>query len=95
MSIAPGEGNYLALASGRWAGSGTDEREIISIFANSVEVPNTQREDECRKNRVGSVMCIARVTGLLGGQFIDMRWKTDAGNTLTLKERSLTLLKIA
>ena len=67
----------------------------MAIFANGVQVANAETTETIRKNKFGSVNLHARVIGLAGAQAIDMRWRTADGETLTLRDRNLALIRVA
>lgn len=93
MSITPGAGNYMAHFSATFDHDTTNESIFYSIYKNGVQIPHTERgfkRGGSAGDIVGGLATVAYITGVTGGQAIEIRWRTTAG-TATVFERTFVL----
>lgn len=96
MTITPGAGTYLAWFSATGSHNKNGQAIHVSIFANGVQVPESNRRAGGQADNTSGVACMARIT-VVAGQAIDARWKVTSnagGGQGTLNERTLVLLKV-
>jgi len=93
MSVTPAEGKYLVWFSGSVAHSTNNALSLLSIFLGGSKVPDTERKYKRGVSNVQVPFCISTEIEANGSQAVEGRWSTDNG-TVSMHERSLTLLKI-
>jgi hypothetical protein len=98
MSLTPGAGTYLVLAGATIDGNGSAAEDVaIAIFENGVQKIGSERESNFPLVGGGSgpgFLQTHAVVTVAGGENVDLRWKTAAGNSVIGKERSLTLIQL-
>lgn len=88
MTVTPGAGNYLVhfTFSGNVSGTNT---MTVSLYVNGVQVAHTEREHQ--GSNEGAPGFSAYITGVGGGEAVEVRWRTTSG-TATSHERTLIVL---
>jgi hypothetical protein len=95
MTITPGAGDYVILASGMWSGGTGDDYVTMSIYVNGVQISTSERKQEIRNGKGCAVNVFQWKTSVLAAQAIDWRWRTTNGKTLTLTNRNLIVAKVS
>ncbi len=91
MTTTPGAGNYLVMFSSSFEHSTNGETIHASLYVNGVQVASTERQFQRGSGNSGAGLAFqAYVTGVTGGQAVEVRWRTSAA-TATAHERTLTL----
>lgn len=95
MSLTPGAGTYLVIASTSVEGTFANSYVRAALFANGSEVANTMRESKQESSIINTSMPLSTqaVVTVGAAQAIELRWKVTGG-TATAHARSLTLVKI-
>ena len=96
MSITPGAGDYHVWFSSSVEGSTAPSTQNVSLYVNGVQIPHTERQiftETSIPDTSFPVALHARVTGVLAGQAIDVRWRTTLP-TATMHERTLLVSQI-
>jgi len=97
-TLAPGAGDYIAILSAEFDGAtgvgAADDHVTVSIYANGVQVAGSERTAAVRADQFGSASTQMVITGLLAAEAIDGRWRTTDGESITLQQRSLILMKV-
>ena len=96
MTLTPGAGDYHVWFSSSVESDGSNDSQFVSIYVNGVQLAHTEREiytEESIPDTSFPVATHARVTGVLAGQAIDVRWRTTGG-TATMHERTLLVSQI-
>jgi hypothetical protein len=95
MALTPGAGNYLVMFSASWKNANNDTN-YVSVYANSVQVAHSERRfytEDSIPDTPTPVATQCRVMSLGAGQTIEIKWRVS-GDTGTMYQRTLTLLKI-
>ncbi len=95
MTITPGAGDYHVWFSGSVESNATSFQHV-SLYLNGVQIPHTERQittESSIPNTSFPVALHAKLTGVTGGQAIDVRWRTSAGNA-TMHQRTLVVTQI-
>ncbi|KKN25520.1 hypothetical protein LCGC14_0884080, partial [marine sediment metagenome] len=91
MTTTPGAGNYLVMFSSSFEHSTNGETIHASLYVNGVQVASTERQFQRGSGNSGAGLAFQTyVTGVTGGQAVEVRWRTSAA-TATAHERTLTL----
>jgi len=95
MTLTPGAGDYLVLFNSYMSHTSNFDRQThYTVYVNGVAVVASVRIAGTTNGDIDRpVSLIAKVTGVAGGQAVDIRWRTS-NNTATTFERSLTLIKL-
>ena len=96
MVQTPGAGDYIVEFSSSWKNSDAEDM-FASIFVNNVQVAHSERITRMESSTPDTELQVhtqAYVTGVLGAQDIDIRWRTTGG-TASLINRSMILTKVA
>jgi hypothetical protein len=96
MTITPGAGDYHVWFTGSLEASDTSY-QFVSIYVNGVQLAHTERQiytEASIPDNTFPVATHARVTGVGAGQAIEVRWRTTAGTTATMHERTLVVTPI-
>jgi hypothetical protein len=94
MSITPGAGSYIVYFSTSIRQSNNGDSVFLSVYANGVQVTNSQRQYTRAGGATQDVAMIMAKSTVAAGQAIDIRWRVNS-NTGTLGNRALVLLKVA
>lgn len=94
MTITPTAGTYIVLFSSDMKNSSNNRTMNYSIYVNGVQVANSQRINSVNNNIDRNVAHTSSVVTVNGSEAIDIRWRTS-GNTATMGNRILTLLKVS
>jgi len=95
MTLTPGAGSYLVHFISSISGTTNNAVVFASIYANGVQVPNTEIRIVPRSSNSSNVTALISCVGIAtvaDGQAIDIRWRTSAG-TVTAYQRKLQLLR--
>lgn len=95
MSITPGAGDYWVSFTASMGNSNNNQSVFFSIYSNGSQITSSERGFElltpANTRHVGSTN--AYITGLSGGQAIEIRWRVSA-NTGTVRQRTLLVMKV-
>ena len=93
LTLTPGAGNYLVLASLANSQSSSANTNTFSIYVNNILVAKTTRAIRASANSgLMALDLTAYIPGVLAGEAIDVRWKVSGG-TGTITNRELLLVK--
>lgn len=94
MTLTPGAGTWLAMFSGAFSNNVNGSGVNISLYVNGVQQNGTQRA--FFNSNAGQVagLSINKLITVGAGQAVEVRWNVS-GNTGTVRQRSLTLVKVA
>lgn len=95
MTLTPGAGTYLVFFSASWK-NGNNDTNYVSIYANGAQLAESERRfytEDSIPNTPVPVATQGTVTGLGAAQDIEIKWRVS-GDTATMYERTLTILKI-
>ncbi len=91
MTITPGAGNYFVKFSSSFEHSTNSETINVSLYVGGVQVAHTERQFQRGSGSSGAGLSFeAYVTGVTGGQAIELRWRTSAA-TATAHERTFVV----
>lgn len=95
MTLTPGAGDYLVIFNGTISvNSAANNQTTTTIYVNGIAVADSVRSHfTTTTDQPESVTNVTKVTGVLGGQAIDVRWRVSA-STVSAHQRSLTLIKL-
>ncbi|NIQ91673.1 MAG: DUF2341 domain-containing protein, partial [Deltaproteobacteria bacterium] len=96
MTITPGAGDYVVWFSGTLENSATGTQHV-SLFLDGSQITHTEREITTESSIPGTPFVVAThayISGVTGGQAIEVHWKTDAP-TATMLERTLVVTKVS
>jgi len=92
MTITPGAGTYMVMASGAYSNDTASKDSWVSIYANGAQIPHTERmfvgiaQVCCRTFATQAVVTVA------GGQAIELRLRAEAGGSAAeAMKRSMVL----
>jgi len=90
MSVTPGAGTYLCRFSTAAGNSKNSNQTFISLFANAVQVVESQRRTIGQaSNRTG--VCSEALITVGAGEAIDVRWYVDSGSVGSMLNRTLVV----
>jgi len=93
MTLTPGAGGYLIWFTTTLENTSGAQSTTISIYVGGVQVAHTERPSKGQANNPYPVATHAYVTGVTGGQAIEIRWRVSGG-TGTTHQRTLTVVKV-
>jgi hypothetical protein len=96
LTFTPGAGTYLAMVSAEGSMNKNSQEVFASLYANGVQVADSERVVGGQANNIGNLKLQSVVT-VADAQAIDVRWRISSaagGGTGTMGARSLILLKI-
>ena len=95
MVITPGAGTYFVMFSTSASVDKNARFGLFSVFANGVQILESEREIGGQSNNRGGVFCMAFSVTVADAQDIDIRWKvntTTGGPVLSAVERQMILI---
>ena len=95
MSITPGAGTYMAMASGSIESDQNNLDQFIAIFVNGTIRQESERTIHSTEADAAMTFCCSSSSfTVTAGQVVDLRWRNDTGDTTTMHERSMTLFEV-
>lgn len=80
------------VSSGIGVESNVDSESSFSLYRNGTLIPGTLKT--VRSNSVASTITLETIATLNGSDSIEVRWKTLTGNSVSMGNRDLTLIKV-
>ncbi len=96
-SLTPGAGNYVIYLTARFdadTGAGNDDHVIVSLYVAGSQVTGSEQIVALPESGFGSAATHAYVTSVGASDVVEARWRTVSGKTITLGNRSLSVVEV-
>jgi hypothetical protein len=95
FTVTPQAGTYAVWVNGTWTPqAGPGNVETVTIYKGGAAIPDSVRGISPVQSLNPALMCTQTITQVTGTQAIDVRINSSSGQTLTVTNRSLLLIRL-